>query len=289
MLKTGIVCSRLFDNNLYYGKAKHAPINEGAKQLKKLEYIRNVIDDCDKKLVEVFERRLQAVLDVLKYKKKHGLPIFHPKREQEILNKVDSHLKNNEFTDEVKLLYRQILKISRKLQSQHLFPTNIVLIGFMGSGKTSVGTTLAALLEMNYIDTDNIIVEDFGTSVNEIFGTYGEARFRKLETEAIRGLKDVKNTVISCGGGVILNPENIELLKNNGTVVWLKVSPEEAYERLLDDSSRPLLENVFTMKKMSEILESRLPLYENSGDIAISTDGREIQEIAEEIIEKLLE
>lgn len=256
--------------------------------MKSLEDIRNIIDDCDKKLVKIFEQRLKAVLDVLEYKKKNKLPIFQPEREQDILKKVNSYLKHDEFSDELKSLYLKILKISRKLQSKHLFPFNIVLIGFMGSGKTSVGTELSTLLEMDYIDTDKIIVENSEISINEIFDTYGEAEFRKLETKAIEGLQDIKNTIISCGGGVVLNPENVKLLRNNGRIVWLKVSPKEAYNRLLGDNSRPLLKNNFTLEKLSEILKSRLSLYEDAGDIIIDTDEKTIQEIAEEIIEKLL-
>ena len=254
-----------------------------------LENIRIIIDDYDKKLVEIFEQRLEAVLDVLEYKREHKLPIFQPKREQAIFRKINSYLKHDEFSDELESLYRKILKISKKLQSKHLFPFNIVLIGFMGSGKTSVGTKLSTLLEMDYTDTDDIIVKNSGISINEIFNIYGETGFRKLETEAIESLQDIKNTIISCGGGIILNPENIDLLKNNGKLIWLKVSPEEAYNRLLGDDSRPLLKDSFTLEELSRILGERLPLYENAGDIVIDTDKKDVQEIAKEIIEKLLD
>lgn len=253
-----------------------------------LEDARNIIDDCDKKLVEIFEQRLKAVLDVLEYKKEHKLPIFQPERERDIFKKVNSYLKHDKFSDELELLYHQILKISRKLQSKHLFPFNIVLIGFMGSGKTSVGTELSTLLEMDYIDTDDVIVENSGTSINEIFSIYGETEFRRLETQAIKGLQDTRNTIISCGGGVVLNPENIDLLKNNGRVVWLGVSPQEAFSRLSGDNNRPLLKDNFTVEKLSQILESRLPLYKDAGDVIIDTDKKDVQEIAKEIIEKLL-
>lgn len=257
--------------------------------MENLEDIRNIIDDCDKRLVEVFEQRLKAVLDVLEYKKAHKLPIFQPEREQDVLKKVNSYLEHDKFSEELELLYNQILKISRKLQSKYLFPFNIVLVGFMGSGKTSVGTELSTLLEMDYIDTDDIIVKDSGISINEIFNAYGEAEFRKLERKTIEGLKDTKNTIISCGGGVVLDSTNIELLRDNGKIVWLKVSPGEILNRLLDDDSRPLLKDSFTLKGLSEILKNRLPLYENAGDIIIDTDKKDVREIAEEIIEKLLE
>ena len=257
--------------------------------MENLKDIRNIIDDCDKRLVEVFEQRLKAVLDVLEYKREHKLPIFQPEREQDVLKKVNSYLEHDKFSDELELLYNQILKISKKLQSKYLFPFNIVLVGFMGSGKTSVGTELSTLLEMDYIDTDDIIVKDSGISINEIFNAYGEAEFRKLERKTIEGLKDTKNTIISCGGGVVLDSTNIELLRDNGKIVWLKVSPGEILNRLLDDDSRPLLKDSFTLKGLSEILKNRLPLYENAGDIIIDTDKKNVREIAKEIIEKLLE
>ncbi|MCK9267647.1 MAG: chorismate mutase [Alkaliphilus sp.] len=257
--------------------------------MENLEDIRNIIDDCDKKLVEVFEQRLKAVLNILEYKRKHKLPIFQPEREQDVFKKVNLFLKHDEFSDELELLYHQILKISRKLQSKYLFPFNIVLVGFMGSGKTSVGIKLSTLLEMNYIGTDDIIVKNSGISINEIFNAYGEAKFRKLERKAIESLKDTRNTIISCGGGVVLDSTNIELLRDNGKIVWLKVSPEEVLDRLSNDNSRPLLKDSFTLKGLSEILKNRLPLYENAGDIIIDTDKKDVQKIAREIIEKLLE
>lgn len=261
---------------------------EGIDILKNLEDIRNIIDDCDKKLVEIFEQRLKAVLDVLEYKKAKGLPIFQPKRERDVFKKVNSYLKYTEFSNELDYLYTEILKISKKLQSKHLFPFNIVLIGFMGSGKSSIGKELSTLLEMDYIDTDELIIEKAGMSIDEVFNIRGEIDFRKLEKETIEDLQNTRNTVISCGGGVVLNTSNIDLLKNNGKLIWLKASSQEIYSRLSDDSSRPLLKNNLTIEKLSEILNSRLFLYEGASDIAIHTDGKSVQEIATEIVEKLL-
>lgn len=261
---------------------------KGIDILKNLEDIRNIIDDCDKKLVEVFEQRLNAVLDVLQYKKENKLPIFQPEREQDVLKKVNSYLQYAEFSNELDSLYSQILKISRQLQSKKLFPFNIVLIGFMGSGKTSVSKGLSTLLEMDSIDTDDLIIEKSGMSIDGIFNTYGEAGFRKLEKEIIESLQDIKNTIISCGGGVVLNATNINLLKNNGQLIWLKTSPQEIYSRLSEDKSRPLLKDDLTMERLSEMLDSRLPLYKNASDLVIDTDGKNVEEIAREIIEMLL-
>lgn len=256
--------------------------------MKDLDHIRKTIDECDRKLVEIFEQRMEAVLDVLEYKKHHKLPIFQPDREKDILIRVASYLKNQEFSKELEALYRQILKTSKELQSRHLFPFNIVLIGFMASGKTSVATRLSSLLQMDYIDTDDLIVKTSGISINEIFNAYGEVGFRSLETKAIKGLKGIKNTIISCGGGVVLNEENVTLLREGNKIVWLRASPEETYERLLGDSSRPLLRDNFSLERIGQILETRLPLYEAASDLIIDTDGKDIEEVAMELIEKLL-
>lgn len=262
--------------------------NKGFDDLKNLDDIRKVIDDCDRDLVRIFEKRLLAVSHVLEYKRQNNLPILQSGREEEVLKKVKSYLDNPEFDGELESLYSQILKISRKFQSKKLFPFNIVLIGFMGSGKTTVGQQLSRSLEMEYIDTDNLIVEKLGITINEIFETHGEAYFRKLEMETVKSLETYRNTVISCGGGVVLDPENIKNLKQHGNLIWLQARPEEIYNRISHDKTRPLLKENFTVDYLKETLEPRLALYSNSHDIKIETDGKSIEEICNEIIEKLI-
>ena len=256
--------------------------------MKNLDDIRKVIDDCDRNLVKVFEKRLMAVSDVLEYKKINNLPILQSSREEEVLNKVKSYLENPKFNGELESLYSHILKISRQLQSKKLFPFNIVLIGFMGSGKTSVGEQLSQLLEMDYVDTDNLIIEKSDKTINEIFEIHGQDYFRRLEMETIKNLEVYENTIISCGGGVVLNPDNIKSLRQSGTIVWLKASSEEIYRRISNDKTRPLLKDGFTVDHLDKVLKSRLIQYENSMDIEIDTDGRSIEEVCNEIIRKLI-
>ncbi|MFA5537189.1 MAG: shikimate dehydrogenase [Bacillota bacterium] len=253
-----------------------------------LEELRKIIDECDQQLVRIFEERLRAVLAVAAYKREHQLPILQPERESRVLKKVRSYLGEEQFLPELELLYRQILKSSRKIQSNKLFPYNIVLIGFMGSGKTSVGRELATLLEMDYLDTDQLIEKEAGMSINEIFHIRGEAGFRKLEKEVIAALKGVHNKVIACGGGAVLDAENSAVLKGNGKLVWLQASWESVYNRLLGDTARPLLKNNFTGEQLAELLENRLPVYEQVCDFKISTDQKGVAEVAEEVIAKLL-
>lgn len=252
--------------------------------MKNLDDIREIIDECDKDLVEIFEKRLGAVLDVLEYKKANNLPILQANREDEVLKKVKSYLNNPEFEPQLEGLYSHILKTSRQLQSKKLFPFNIVLIGFMGSGKTSVGQELSKLLEMDFIDTDNLIIEKTGMTINEIFQSQGEDYFRGLETETIKDLRSRTNTIISCGGGVVLNSENIRNLQENGKLIWLKARPEEIHKRISHDKTRPLLGDGFGMEELRAKLQLRLGLYEDCNDIEVDTDGKTVYEICEEIV-----
>lgn len=255
--------------------------------MKDLEDLRDIIDDCDKRIVEAFEERLLAVLDILEYKKENKLPIFQPEREKLVLKKVNSYLKSKNYSNELESLYTDILKSSRKMQSKRLFDYNVVLIGFMGCGKTSIGKELSRLLEMDFIDTDDLIVKNSGLYISEIFDDYGEIGFRKIEKETIEGLLDVNNSIISCGGGVVLDSCNMEILKLNGKVIWLKASPEELYERLRGTTNRPLLQDNITVPRLTEILKTRIELYNTYSDIHVDTDGKGIEDLALEIIDKL--
>lgn len=253
-----------------------------------LKKARQIIDDCDQKLVTIFEKRLKAVLNVSDYKRKHHLPIFQPEREEDILDKIPAYLTDKNFSGELNALYQQILKISRRLQSKYLFPFNIVLIGFMGSGKTSVGKELATLLEMDWLDTDELIMKNSKMTINEIFHSYGETGFRKIEAKAIADLEDQKNTIISCGGGVILNLANLKILKQGGKLIWLKATPKTIAQRLLGNLDRPLLKNQHDKKDLEEMLKAREPLYHQASDLEINTEHQSINETALEIINKLL-
>lgn len=251
--------------------------------MKDLETIREEIDHCDRQLVEIFERRLNAVLQVMEYKREHKLPIFQPQREKEVIRKITSYVKEKGFQSEVEGLYGEIMKMSRRLQSRYLYPFNIVLIGFMGSGKSSVGKRLSSLLEMDLIDTDFVIEKRMEMTIREIFSTMGEKEFRRLEREIIIGLQDTKNSIISCGGGIVLDPENVESLKKGGRIIWLDASPEEIYNRLLGDKSRPLLSDL-SLEDIRALWEKRLPLYEAASHMKIRTDGKTVDEIVEEIL-----
>ena len=160
---------------------------------------------------------------------------------------------------------------------------NILLIGFMGCGKTTVANALHDAYGMDIIDTDALIADREGMSISDIFAQKGEEYFRNLETQLLIELQGVENTVISCGGGMALREVNVAEMKKAGRVVLLTASPETIYERVKDDHSRPLLENNKSVEFIADMLEARGPKYRAAADIVVATDGRTAEEICREI------
>ena len=163
---------------------------------------------------------------------------------------------------------------------------NIILTGFMGTGKTAVGRELARLLNMHLIDVDTDIEKSEKMTINEIFEQFGEPRFRELETEMIKKLSERNNIVISTGGGAVVRQENVDVLKKNGVIVCLTAKPETIVRRTGNSNDRPLLQVEDPLEKIKELLNFRKPFYEKA-DIMIDTEGKTPLHIAEEIIEKV--
>jgi shikimate kinase len=161
---------------------------------------------------------------------------------------------------------------------------NIILIGFMGVGKSEVGKSLAARQGMNFIDADEIIEKTEGRKISQIFEKNGEPYFRNLETEVIKTLEDYDNFVISTGGGVVLREENVKMLKEIGPLVLLTSSPEVIYQRLKELKDRPLLEQGDKMESIKEILDVRNPIYEKAADLKIDTSNITPLAAVEEIV-----
>ncbi|MBU2600297.1 shikimate kinase [bacterium] len=160
---------------------------------------------------------------------------------------------------------------------------NIVLFGFMGSGKSSIGRMLAERLGMFFIEMDEILEEEHHKTINDLFKKYGEAYFRRLEKELVKRISKRDSCVISTGGGVVLDEENVKLLRENGILISLMASEEVIYERVKDDKSRPLLKTIDLPKKIKEILVHRKPSYEKAG-YCIDTSDKSKEEVVEEII-----
>ncbi len=167
------------------------------------------------------------------------------------------------------------------------FVMNVVLIGFMGSGKSSVGRIIAKKLGKRFIDMDDVIEDKASMSINDIFAKFGEEHFRDIESEVALMLAEDNNLVISCGGGVILREKNMRALKKNGMVFYLKASPESIYRRVKDDNSRPLLKVKDPLAQIKQLLSVRELLYNQWADIVIDTDSKSLEEVAEEIMKQI--
>ncbi|MEW6161722.1 MAG: shikimate kinase [Nitrospirota bacterium] len=163
---------------------------------------------------------------------------------------------------------------------------NIVLTGFMGTGKTEVGKELSRLLNMGLIDVDTEIEKSQEMTINEIFKKFGEPRFREIETEMIKKVSENKNVIISTGGGAALKQENIDVMRKNGVIVCLVATPETILKRTSHNSNRPLLQVEDPFGRVKELLNYRRPFYEKA-DIMVDTEGKTPLQIAGEIIEKL--
>ena len=162
---------------------------------------------------------------------------------------------------------------------------NIVLIGFMGCGKTTVGQALAEQLSYEFLDTDLYIEAKEEMAISEIFSGKGEDYFRNLETSSLRELvEQTEKTIVSSGGGLPLRPENAKLLQNLGFVIYLKVEKDTVLERLQGDTTRPLLQCEDPEKKVEELLEYRNPIYEVGAHLVVSVDHKSVEEIVEEIV-----
>lgn len=164
---------------------------------------------------------------------------------------------------------------------------NVVLVGFMGIGKTSVGKRLAVRLRMKFLDIDDLIEEEEGISIKEIFAQFGEPYFRKKEASICERISGYDNYVIATGGGVVLNPANMENLKKNGLVICLTATPEIIYQRTSKMGTRPLLQEN-PEQKIRELLEFRDPFYKKA-DWMLDTSCSSIGEVVEKIIEYLKE
>jgi shikimate kinase len=163
---------------------------------------------------------------------------------------------------------------------------NIVLIGYRGTGKSAVGEILAASLRMKYVGMDAEIVKRAGMSIPRIVEKYGWQKFRDLESEEAQELSRSDNIVIDTGGGVIETPGNIEALKTNSCIFWLKASADAIVSRIQGDTERPSLTpgKTFT-EEVTEVLERRTPKYKSAAQYEIDTDGSTPEQVADRIIE----
>lgn len=165
---------------------------------------------------------------------------------------------------------------------------NIALIGFMGAGKSAAGRALASRTNRMFVETDSLVEERAGMSIAEIFSRLGEEWFRDLEAEIISRVTQMTDTVISCGGGAVLREQNVAALKASSIVVFLDVAPETVLQRIGSGSRiRPLLEGVDRESRVSDLIQSRYPVYLASADSVVKTDGIPIEQVVQRIEEVL--
>ncbi len=164
---------------------------------------------------------------------------------------------------------------------------NILLIGFMGSGKSTISTALSKKLGMEEIDMDVYIENKHNRTIKDMFAVEGEGFFRDKETEAVYDMAGRTNTIVSCGGGAVLREENVNAMKKQGKILLLTATPETILERVKDSTNRPILNGNMNVEFISQLMAKRADKYEAAADITVATDNKTVDEICEEIIAKL--
>lgn len=164
---------------------------------------------------------------------------------------------------------------------------NIMLIGFMGAGKTTVSHELSRIMQMPEVDMDAYIVKHEERSISDIFAEHGEDFFRDIETECLKEIQQTTSKIVSCGGGAVLRDKNVEYMKQNGVIILLTATPETTLKRVRHSIERPILNGNMNVEYISGLMDKRKPRYMEVADIIVETDGKEVSEIAEEIILKI--
>jgi len=160
---------------------------------------------------------------------------------------------------------------------------NIALIGFMGTGKTSVGHLVARRLHFEFLDTDHLIERRAGMTISEIFARQGEARFREIEREVVDALVERERCVIATGGGVGATPELLDSLKRHALVVCLWASPERIWQRVSRQAHRPLLHVPDPQQRIRELLAQRQPVYRQA-DVLLNTELRSVRQVTQQVV-----
>ncbi len=175
------------------------------------------------------------------------------------------------------------------MAEEQIFPYNIVLIGFMGTGKSTIAKHLSKKYGMEIVEMDREIEEREGMRIPEIFEQKGETYFRECETNLLKEIQNNSNKIISCGGGAALREENVKEMKRNGKVVLLTASPECILERTKKSQNRPLLKKNHSLEAIRNMMEERREKYEQAADLIVDTEGKKISRICQEIADRLPE
>ncbi|MBO6046895.1 MAG: chorismate mutase [Erysipelotrichaceae bacterium] len=253
--------------------------------MKTLEECRAEIDAIDAQLMPLIERRLQLAKDVIEYKMANNLSIIQPGREDEVLKRNLDRVTDDEVKPYVQQFIQYNMGLSKRYQTailrQYKRPNaNIVLIGIMGCGKTTIGQLLAEKTGMDFVDLDDYLEHRFAMSIPDMFAI-SETYFRDHETLCVKEVSQKKGVVISTGGGVIKRWENIEALKENGVIFYLDRPIANIVEDV-DTSGRPLLKE--GAQQLYKLYGERHPLYTSACDIHIHND-RTLNDCTNAVIE----
>lgn len=224
-----------------------------------LAKFRDEINKIDAELARLFDVRRTVAEKIAEYKNNSDLPILNADRETEVIQNI---AKNDPFRGQ---FFANLMDISKCIQVRTLLRRNIVLIGMMGSGKSTVGAVLSDLMDLPLIDTDSDVEETANRTITDIFAQSGETEFRHLESDAIRRATSDTPRVIATGGGVVKSDENMQLLRKNGLIFFLN-RPPAAILADIDTESRPLLTG---NTDFLALYNERLPLYTNYADCII--------------------
>ena len=254
-----------------------------------LELYREELANCDAKITEALKERYAIIEKIMAYKEEYGMPILQPEQEEKQKKRLMFSLHNDKHRDEIYDVFERIQRNSKKIQARKLFDYNIVLIGFMGAGKSTISDYLSTMFAMEVVEMDQLIAEREGMSISDIFETYGEEYFRNMETNLLIEMQEKKNVIISCGGGVAMRERNVAEMKKNGRVVLLTAHPQTILDRVKDSDDRPLLNGHKNVEYIEQLMEARREKYEAAADIVVDTDNKTVLQICEDLIQKLLE
>ena len=257
--------------------------------MNQLEILRESLGQCDEILLDALLMRNRVVEDIMAYKEENDIPILQPEQEAKQREWLKKRMEGKRHTEEVAAVFEEITRNSKRIQARKLFDYNIVLIGFMGAGKSTISDYLSTMFAMEVVEMDQLIAEREGMSISDIFETYGEEYFRNMETNLLIEMQEKKNVIISCGGGVAMRERNVAEMKKNGRVVLLTAHPQTILDRVKDSDDRPLLNGHKNVEYIEQLMEARREKYEAAADIVVDTDNKTVLQICEDLIQKLLE
>lgn len=175
----------------------------------------------------------------------------------------------------------------KRNQTKEKKDNTIILVGMMGAGKTTIGKSLANYLDKTFIDSDHEIQKRTGVKIPIIFEIEGETGFRKREAEMLQELLMIKNSVLATGGGIILNKENRKLLRQKGTIVYLRATVNDLWHRTRHDKNRPLLQTQDLKAKLSELYNQRDPIYREIAHIVVESGKQSVHQMVKLLAQQL--